>query len=212
MIPTPPLARMTHPAVIAFFVHSLCSNDGWPNRTDGGLASGRHTVSLAAYLVAAHENSYFSSGLHWTDLIPGTQLKAWPWWPDYDEGLGAPLGPYAREGFVFTRHFKNADVKIDCGNINATVQFHKKTAETPNLAAAVCVDDMDCSMNGVCSGGGCHCDAAWRGDNCEYMALLPGKVANDFKEPGVSTWGGSIVNIVPTEAAEATNGTGDWHM
>ena len=40
----------------------------------------RHTISLAAYLMGAREGSYFSSGLHWFDLVPGTAEKAWPIW------------------------------------------------------------------------------------------------------------------------------------
>ena len=201
------------------------SNDGWPNTTDGGTAIERHEVSLAAYLVAAHESSYFSSGLHWTDLVPGTQLKAWPWWPDYEQELGAPLGPYARKGFVFTRSFKHADVRIDCGNVTATIRFHKEGSIRPEThsqkasasapkpapvaATADCTDNLDCSLNGVCSGGSCRCDAAWHGANCEYMALAPTNAAHDFKEPGMTTWGGSIVNI-PQSGDLA--GTGDWHM
>ena len=65
-----------------------CNNDGWPNTTDNGVQRHRHTISLAAYLVAAGPDSYFSSGLHWTDLVPGTRLKAWPYWQNYRRALG----------------------------------------------------------------------------------------------------------------------------
>jgi hypothetical protein len=30
--------------------------------------------------MGAREGSYFSSGLHWFDLVPGTAEKAWPIW------------------------------------------------------------------------------------------------------------------------------------
>jgi hypothetical protein len=87
-----------------------CNNDGWPNRTDGGVGLARHTISMAAYLMGAAEGSYFSSGLHWSDLIPGTDEKAWPFWPDFEKKLGKPLGPMVVRSrdhpMVFTREFE----------------------------------------------------------------------------------------------------------
>ena len=113
-----------------------CNNDGWPNATDSGVEIARHNLSMAAYLMGANEGSYFSSGLHWSDLVPGTPTqdlnpggfmltlicsacgtlqfvhlmcineyvahgavagtleKAWPYWSDFSNHLGRPLGPY----------------------------------------------------------------------------------------------------------------------
>jgi hypothetical protein len=48
--------------------------------------------------------SYFGSGLHWTDA--GWHV----WFSEYDKPLGAPKGPYSRDGFVFTRSFAHVDV------------------------------------------------------------------------------------------------------
>ena len=79
-----------------------CNNDGWPNATDGGVAYARHNLSLGAFPIAASPNSYFSSGLHWTDVIPGggraRQQRAWPYWADYRRALGPPRGPYTQHG------------------------------------------------------------------------------------------------------------------
>jgi len=106
-----------------------CNNDGWPNATDGGVQISRHTVSLAAYLMGAQKDSYFSSGLHWADLVPAPNPnageKAWPIWPDYKKKLGAPKGAYKRDGFVFTRSFEHADAKLDCGQMTAAVTWKK---------------------------------------------------------------------------------------
>ena len=52
-----------------------CNNDGWPNATDSGVEIARHNLSMAAYLMGANEGSYFSSGLHWSDLVPGTPTQ-----------------------------------------------------------------------------------------------------------------------------------------
>ena len=96
---------------------------GWPNATDGGKGWSNHNVSLAAYLVAANTFSYFSSGLHWTELVPGTNEKAWPAWPDFRNRLGSPQGPPTREGFRFHRSFQHADVTLDCGTITARIEW-----------------------------------------------------------------------------------------
>ena len=100
-----------------------CNNDAWPNTTDGGVMVARHTVSLAAYMLARGAASYFSSGLHWTDLVPGTALKAWPYWGDYAKACGDPLGPMTRHDFVFTRAYENLDVTLDCGTITARLDW-----------------------------------------------------------------------------------------
>ena len=102
-----------------------CNNDGWPNATDGGVEVARHNLSMAAYLMGAAEGSYFSSGLHWSDLVPGTEEKAWPYWDDFKNELGAPLRPYKKEGdFVFSREFEGLSAKIDCGTLKATLDWH----------------------------------------------------------------------------------------
>lgn len=90
------------------------NNDGAPS---GGPPNstitwhGQHLVSLAAFMLAAEEGSYFSSGHGWTD--DGNTF----WWPEYDKKVGRPLGPYKREGFVFSRSFEHVDVRLDCGLI-----------------------------------------------------------------------------------------------
>ena len=101
------------------------NNDGWPNATDGGTMIGRHNISLAAYLLAAEEGSYFASGLHWTDLIPGTQKRAWPYWSDFSARLGPPSGKRKRQPgtFIFERGFQFATVQLDCGSMSAKIDW-----------------------------------------------------------------------------------------
>lgn len=53
---------------------------------------------------------------------------------------------------------------------------------------ASCATDLDCQLNGRCTGGACLCDAAWNGTNCELLRLEPGRLAY---APAASTaWGG----------------------
>ena len=72
----------------------------------------------------------------------------------------------------------------------------------PSPLPGPCASEVDCSHNGVCVGGVCHCDAAWEGVACGQLALLPAKAATRGRiygsmSPGsasnVSSWGGSIV-------------------
>jgi hypothetical protein len=117
------VARFLLQTLILIILSLLRMCTGWPNATDGGQGWSNHNVSLAAYLVAASEFSYFSSGLHWFDLIPGTTEKAWPAWPDFRFQLGPPRGPRTRDGFVFRRSFEHADVMLDCGTITARINW-----------------------------------------------------------------------------------------
>jgi hypothetical protein len=57
-----------------------------------------------------------------------------------------------------------------------------------------CVTDLDCSLNGVCKGGSCLCDAAWTGPCCTALNLLPvPTAAPGYRHPNTSTWGGNII-------------------
>lgn len=69
-----------------------------------------------------------------------------------------------------------------------------------------CTSDLDCSLNGKCADGACHCITAWTGHRCETLRLLPvdkSKMGFQPMESGrnMSSWGGSAVEV---------NGT--WHM
>jgi hypothetical protein len=107
----------------------------------------RHNISLAAYLIAAEEGSYFASGLHWTDLISGTQEKAWPYWSDFSARLGPPTGKRKRQPgtFVFEREFQFATVQLDCGSMSAQIDWHatEKTQPSNSPSAQLKSDDAD---------------------------------------------------------------------
>jgi hypothetical protein len=91
------------------------NNDGAPDDATFPNSTlthrGQHLVSLAAYMLAAAEGSYFSSGSGWSDA--GNMV----WWPEYDRRVGAPRGPFVRDGFVFRRSFEHVDVSLDCAKV-----------------------------------------------------------------------------------------------
>lgn len=60
-----------------------------------------------------------------------------------------------------------------------------------------------CSLNGICSSAGtCSCDLGWRGTDCSALNLGPAAASNGYRQPGVSSWGGSVIH----------DGKGTYHM
>ena len=67
---------------------------------------------LALFLVCAEKYSYFR--VH-EGYSADTDTRWMRWFPEYDKPLGPPDGPAVRNGHVYTRRFKHADVKVDIG-------------------------------------------------------------------------------------------------
>ena len=63
----------------------------------------------------------------------------------------------------------------------------------PRVAALLCTDDVHCSLNGVCQTGVCVCDAGWTGPRCSTLQLAPAAVANGYRQPDRSSWGGTVL-------------------
>lgn len=63
--------------------------------------------------------------------------------------------------------------------------------------AVACTSDLNCSLNGVCTGGKCVCDRPWKGSSCEQMGFnattrASGKTLYPLSDPR-NTWNGPIV-------------------
>lgn len=67
---------------------------------------------------------------------------------------------------------------------------------------AACATDLECSLTGTCTAGACVCDAAWTGQACESLHLLPAHRSALYPPGGHATslpstrpfpWGGSIL-------------------
>ncbi len=59
--------------------------------------------------------------------------------------------------------------------------------------AAACTDDLDCQLNGACTGGECVCDRPWRGADCGDLDIDDGAIAYGWGSPLTPTttsWGG----------------------
>lgn len=68
--------------------------------------------------------------------------------------------------------------------------------------AEACRTDLDCSLNGICSGwswlkwqsGTCVCDLPWGGSSCEVLQILPVKFPQGYgMNPNATTWGGAAL-------------------
>lgn len=76
-------------------------------------ARSRFDYQLAMFLVCAEKYSYFDL----KDSYDAKASKTWMTHPaEYDRPLGEPNGPAIRTGYIFTRRFAHASVRIDIEN------------------------------------------------------------------------------------------------
>jgi hypothetical protein len=124
----------------------------------------------------------------------------------------SPLSGWTRcESFVHTADSRCYAI-VDA---NEWWPRHKAGATSGRLhwPPAHCLSDADCSFNGVCherpdKNRTCACDAAWRGDRCQTLALLPtGRASGlrgvDAVGRNVSSWGGAVL---------LDEASGEFHM
>ncbi len=82
------------------------------------LARERITFPLAAFLIAASENSYFNYTWGYRD-----NHGAYDWYPEFDKKLGAPLGDAKQEGVEYRREFKHASVYLNIKTKQAEINW-----------------------------------------------------------------------------------------
>ena len=78
--------------------------------TDGQPNTRRFQYLLAIFLICAEKQSYFCAH----DGYDAKKSKVWMTQPpEFDRPLGAPKGPAIRTGYVYTRGFAHASVRVD---------------------------------------------------------------------------------------------------
>lgn len=76
--------------------------------------SKRFNYLLSLFLVCAEKHSYF---LAHDSYVAKKQNKVWMTRPaEFDRPLGAPKGPAVQEGYIYTREFAHAKVRVDIEN------------------------------------------------------------------------------------------------
>ena len=81
----------------------------------------RLTYCLAMFLICAEKYSYFLAH----DGYDATKSSAWlkrP--PEFERPLGPPTGKAQREGYIYTREFRQASVWLDIKNEQARITWH----------------------------------------------------------------------------------------
>ncbi len=88
------------------------------------------TFPLACFLVVAHPGTYF--GYSWSYREPGGGTLLYKdagltvdsdWYPELQRRLGAPKADAKIDGYVFTRSFEYADVRVDLEAHEATIDW-----------------------------------------------------------------------------------------
>ena len=85
------------------------------------LSRERLPYHLAVFLIGARPYSYFQYGWGWT-LQDGALVE----YPEFSKPLGAPKGESSRPdpaGWVFTREFERASVRVDLETSKATIEW-----------------------------------------------------------------------------------------
>ena len=115
----------------------------------------------------------------------------------YVNAAVSPVSGWTRcEAFTWLAHSGRCVAMVDAGE---WAPHPAAGATTGRLAwpPAPCGSDRDCSLNGACVARRCVCDAAWRGDRCSTLALLPTRADAGLRavDGGVNTssWGGSVL-------------------
>ena len=80
----------------------------------------RFNFCLAVYLICAEQYSYLL--IH--DGYNSSRSALWMTrFAEYDRPLGEPIGQAVKNGYVYTRKFKNVDVTLDLNNMKGTINW-----------------------------------------------------------------------------------------
>jgi hypothetical protein len=90
------------------------------SRSDEKVTTRRFNYLLAMFLICAEKHSYFCAH----DGYDAKKSKVWmsnP--PEFERPLGAPMGPAVQDGYIYTRDFAHASVRLDIENQIGSVDW-----------------------------------------------------------------------------------------
>ena len=115
------------------------------NTSNMGIDEGHATVEsdkraraalaypLGIFLICAEKYSYFR--IH--EGYSANDNDRWMrWFPEYDKPLGPPDGPAKKDGFLYSRTFKHASVKLDIKSRTAEIRWRHPTSDSEQDAPA----------------------------------------------------------------------------
>ena len=126
----------------------------------------------------------------------------------YVGGNGSECRSFSR----FSSEHENATLAGLCFGHTDRVWLPLRVAKVDaGLLTRACRTDLDCSLNGICSGApddldvdaeaACACDPGWTGERCESLDLLPvdadvlGFDPRSEDGRNMSSWGGGILQL-----------------
>lgn len=63
-----------------------------------------------------------------------------------------------------------------------------------SISNTPCTSALNCSLNGVCNQGVCHCDKPWSGAACSSMNFKPVTFPQGYgMKPKLTSWGGNLI-------------------
>jgi hypothetical protein len=89
-----------------------------PKKERQQIAKDNIIFPLAAFLIAASENSYFNYTWGYR-----SHHGAYDWYPEFDQKLGEPLGDAIQEGYEYKRDFKHASVYLNIESKKAKINW-----------------------------------------------------------------------------------------
>ncbi len=88
-------------------------------RSSAGEFGLTHDFSLAAYLIVANDNTFYSWGGDENSYVADDTLAYWT--DDFSKEIGEPLGVATKNGYVYTRVFEHCLVEIDIDNKTSSI-------------------------------------------------------------------------------------------
>jgi len=88
---------------------------------------------LAIYLICAEKYSYFLVTENY-DVNPGKNRFWMKQFAEYSKPLGSPKGDASKNGFIYTREFEHASVRLDLNTMSGTINWYSNPSTVTQTA------------------------------------------------------------------------------
>lgn len=99
-------------------------------RGASGVYGETHEFSLACYLIAANDYSYYSWGGEGNSYAGDGTMTYWH--SDFEQEIGEPLGAATKIGYAYSRVFEHCTVNVDFENGTSSIVWNQNNVVDPN--------------------------------------------------------------------------------
>lgn len=92
-------------------------------RAASGVYGTTHDFSLACYLIAANDYSYYSWGGEGNSYAGDGTMTYWH--SDFEQEIGKPLGVATKDGYAYSRVFEHCTVHVDFENSTSSIEWNQ---------------------------------------------------------------------------------------